>query len=177
VDWQWRTLISLGNSNKRNFLQAPCLTRKHQTGLVDKRCSLLPSAVGDKRKKKVLYRWRQFKDFRHEADARVSPHFTQRPSRPWSSRASKFVWRHDTLKYIWRHPDFFCWKFILSQSDFKKSFSQYSWSNVFVFDACPRDLWWNYARHLRNIDCLMVRTTCLVCFINTVNGRSKRKGK
>jgi hypothetical protein len=30
-------------------------------------------------------------------------------------------------------------------------------------------------RHLRNMDCLMVRTTCLVCFISTVNGCSKKK--
>jgi hypothetical protein len=29
--------------------------------------------------------------------------------------------------------------------------------------------------HLRNIDCLTARTTCLVCFISTVNGHSKRK--
>jgi hypothetical protein len=32
-------------------------------------------------------------------------------------------------------------------------------------------------RHLRNIDCLMAHTTCLVCFINTVNGHSKKKVK
>jgi hypothetical protein len=30
-------------------------------------------------------------------------------------------------------------------------------------------------RHLRTIDCLTVRTTCLVCFISTVNGHSKKK--
>ncbi len=30
-------------------------------------------------------------------------------------------------------------------------------------------------RHLSNIDCLMARTVCLVCFISTVNGRSKKK--
>ncbi len=30
-------------------------------------------------------------------------------------------------------------------------------------------------RHLSNIDCLMVHTACLVCFISTVNGRSKIK--
>jgi len=31
-------------------------------------------------------------------------------------------------------------------------------------------------RHLNlsNIDCLMVCTACLVCFISTVNGRSKK---
>ncbi len=34
-------------------------------------------------------------------------------------------------------------------------------------------------RHLSSIDCLMVRTACLVCFISTVNSHSKkeRKGK
>jgi len=32
-------------------------------------------------------------------------------------------------------------------------------------------------RHLRNIDCLTARTACLVCFISTVNSRSKRKRK
>jgi hypothetical protein len=29
-------------------------------------------------------------------------------------------------------------------------------------------------RHLRNIDCLTVRTACLVCFISTVKDRSKK---
>jgi len=29
-------------------------------------------------------------------------------------------------------------------------------------------------RHLSNIDCLMAHTTCLVCFISTVNGSSKK---
>ncbi len=32
-------------------------------------------------------------------------------------------------------------------------------------------------RHLSYIDCLMVHATCLVCFISTFNGRSKKKGK
>jgi hypothetical protein len=32
-------------------------------------------------------------------------------------------------------------------------------------------------RHLRNIGCLMVHTACLVCFISTVNGRSKKRKK
>jgi hypothetical protein len=30
-------------------------------------------------------------------------------------------------------------------------------------------------RHLSNIDCLMVSTACLVCFISTVNGHSKKE--
>ncbi len=30
-------------------------------------------------------------------------------------------------------------------------------------------------RHLRNIDCLMAHTACLVCFISTVNGCSKKE--
>jgi hypothetical protein len=30
-------------------------------------------------------------------------------------------------------------------------------------------------RHLSNIDCLTARTACLVCFISTVNGRSKKR--
>jgi hypothetical protein len=30
-------------------------------------------------------------------------------------------------------------------------------------------------RHLSDIDCLMARTACLVCFISTVNGRSKKQ--
>jgi len=30
-------------------------------------------------------------------------------------------------------------------------------------------------RHLSNIDCLMARTTCLVCFISSVNGHSKKE--
>jgi hypothetical protein len=49
---------------------------------------------------------------------------------------------------------------------------------------------WNYAqiifrwafvcfdhRHLTNIDCLMARTTCLFCFISTVNGHYKKNRK
>ncbi len=32
-------------------------------------------------------------------------------------------------------------------------------------------------RHLNNIDFLMARTACLVCFITTVNGHSKKKIK
>jgi hypothetical protein len=36
--------------------------------------------------------------------------------------------------------------------------------------------WHTYThRHLSNIDCLMVHTTCLVYFICTVNGHSKKK--
>jgi hypothetical protein len=34
-----------------------------------------------------------------------------------------------------------------------------------------------YRRHLSNIDCLKVHTACLVCFISTVNGNSKKKKK
>jgi len=30
-------------------------------------------------------------------------------------------------------------------------------------------------KHLSNIDSLMAHTACLVCFISTVNGRSKKK--
>ncbi len=30
-------------------------------------------------------------------------------------------------------------------------------------------------RHLRNIDSLMARSACLVCFISTANGHSKKK--
>jgi hypothetical protein len=36
---------------------------------------------------------------------------------------------------------------------------------------------WFYHRHLSNIDRLMSHTTCLVCFISTFNGRSKKKEK
>jgi hypothetical protein len=32
-------------------------------------------------------------------------------------------------------------------------------------------------RHLSNIDCLTARTSCLVCFISTVNGNNKKKEK
>jgi hypothetical protein len=39
--------------------------------------------------------------------------------------------------------------------------------------GCPRFS----HRHLINIDCLMARTACLVCFISTVNGCSKKKKK
>ena len=30
-------------------------------------------------------------------------------------------------------------------------------------------------RHLSNRDCLLMHTACLVCFISTVNGRSKKR--
>ncbi len=33
---------------------------------------------------------------------------------------------------------------------------------------------YTHHRHLSNIDCLMAHTACLVCFISTVNGRSKK---
>ncbi len=36
---------------------------------------------------------------------------------------------------------------------------------------------WHAHRHLSNIDCQMVCTACLVCFISTVNGRNKNKIK
>jgi hypothetical protein len=32
-------------------------------------------------------------------------------------------------------------------------------------------------RHLSNIDCLTADTACLVCFISTVHGHSKKKRK
>ncbi len=32
-----------------------------------------------------------------------------------------------------------------------------------------------FHRHLSNIDCLKARTTCLVCFISTVNGHRKKE--
>ncbi len=43
-----------------------------------------------------------------------------------------------------------------------------------------RQSWSNFClpqthRHLSNIDCLMAHTACLVCFISTVNGRSKKE--
>ncbi len=34
-----------------------------------------------------------------------------------------------------------------------------------------------FHRHLRNIDCIMAHTPCLVCFISTVNSRSKKRKK
>jgi hypothetical protein len=34
-----------------------------------------------------------------------------------------------------------------------------------------------YHRHLRNIECLTAHTACLVCFMSTVNGRSKKERK
>ncbi len=36
---------------------------------------------------------------------------------------------------------------------------------------------YTHHRHLSNIDCLMAHTACLVCFISTVNGHSKKKKK
>jgi hypothetical protein len=34
---------------------------------------------------------------------------------------------------------------------------------------------WSAYRHLSNIDCLTACTACLVCFIGTVNGHTKKK--
>jgi hypothetical protein len=39
--------------------------------------------------------------------------------------------------------------------------------------SCSLGRWYGH-RHLSNIDCLMVHTACLVCFISIVNGRSKK---
>jgi hypothetical protein len=36
---------------------------------------------------------------------------------------------------------------------------------------------WLSHRHLSIIDCLMAHTACLVCFISTVNGGSKKERK
>ncbi len=36
---------------------------------------------------------------------------------------------------------------------------------------------WSAHRHLSNIDCLLARTACLVCFICAVNGHTKKKKK
>jgi hypothetical protein len=42
--------------------------------------------------------------------------------------------------------------------------------------SCNLGRWYGH-RHLSNIDCIMVHTACLVCFIGTVKGCSKKKGK
>jgi hypothetical protein len=36
---------------------------------------------------------------------------------------------------------------------------------------------WSAHRHLSNIDCLLAHAACLVCFISTVNGHTKKKRK
>ncbi len=41
----------------------------------------------------------------------------------------------------------------------------------------PKTYYCSNHRHLRNIDCLTVRTVCLVCFISTVNGCIKKEKK
>jgi hypothetical protein len=47
----------------------------------------------------------------------------------------------------------------------------------FIFKHEPKQTLKLNHRHLRNIDCLTAHTTCLVCFISTVNFHSKRKRK
>jgi hypothetical protein len=49
--------------------------------------------------------------------------------------------------------------------------------NKFISYEENKVLWLSFFsyRHLSNIDCLTVRTACLVCFISTVNGRSKKR--
>ncbi len=47
-------------------------------------------------------------------------------------------------------------------------------SPAVCFPAKTLVLCWTH-KHLRNIDCLTACTPCLVCFIGTVNGRSKKK--
>ncbi len=44
------------------------------------------------------------------------------------------------------------------------------WTNDTTFKGSKQ-------RHLSNIDCLKVCTSCLVCFISTVNGHCKKKKK
>jgi hypothetical protein len=41
----------------------------------------------------------------------------------------------------------------------------------------PKTFYCSNHRHLRNIDCLMVRTACLVCFISTVHSCIKKEKK
>jgi hypothetical protein len=49
-------------------------------------------------------------------------------------------------------------------------------STVVEHSAIDSEIKGSNHRHLSNIDCLKARTTCLVCFISTVNGyRKKRK--
>jgi hypothetical protein len=42
-------------------------------------------------------------------------------------------------------------------------------ANIYIPAICL------HHRHLSNIGCLKARTACLVCFIGTVNGHSKKK--
>ncbi len=46
--------------------------------------------------------------------------------------------------------------------------------NWAIFLGLRYMLWIPDHRHLSNKVCLMARTTCLVCFISTVNGRNKK---
>jgi len=41
--------------------------------------------------------------------------------------------------------------------------------------TCLGHLGWHEQRHLSNIDFLKTRTTCLVCFISTINGHRKKR--
>ncbi len=47
--------------------------------------------------------------------------------------------------------------------------------NCLIFAAEARAHPSGVHRHLSNINCLIAHTACLVCFISTVNGRSKKK--
>jgi hypothetical protein len=60
--------------------------------------------------------------------------------------------------------------FFNKRVDYKPVAAQDSCFPALVSNTC-----YSIHRHLSNIDCLMARTACLVCFISTVNGRSKKK--
>ncbi len=59
-------------------------------------------------------------------------------------------------------------KLILCKNGLQNSTCKLGFNNFFVSLTY---------RHLSNIDCLMAHTGCLVCFISTVNGHSKKKRK
>ncbi len=51
------------------------------------------------------------------------------------------------------------------------------WNSMFIFLHCTASPLHARHRHIRNIDCLMARSACLVCFISTVNCHSKKRKK
>jgi hypothetical protein len=100
---------------------------------------------------------------------RVSCQFVQQR---WNLRKSDFEWNEDDVENDEKS----------SKNDFEvcPNFTPYLlvlfyWFLIYVYFTTSRF----YAqgedhRHLSNIDCLTARIACLVWFISTVNGRSKK---
>ncbi len=93
----------------------------------------------------------------------------------WNVNVGKDIFLLDLLNLVSQvqRPNFKCGKFNIAQCEFAKHFLRIFFlenvilSNLLIIYTYKHTLGVRH-RHLRNIDCLMARTACLVCFISTV---------